>query len=678
MSITLNIDLTRLMSQPGRLEAIIRDMGRFLAAFLETRHTSLEVFHIPDLQSRHFRIVNGSTLSDLIVEGGPCDLRTIIQKEEIIFEIKLVLEFAKEYVASLTLLHKVTLLSETPSDVVEMSQFIGSVEENHGFLIRHSVHNLVKVGGFVLYLNDALKESVFAWLRKSDLVIASCYGLNGDSDRGWSECTAPLDIIYELCGMICNRISMSYKSPIKNLTGSEWENISVSSLEKLLRIVFFSEKVAHCVNEAAGVQRAQLEAIKLLCNADSDDDLRELFFTHSDVLKSAIHNPPEALRVVSGPHMKLFQFERLVSALKSTNEPALLSLHILQWRKDVATEALKLVVDNALSLLEAKQNSVVEPGFLPTLACMRWALPAPTWTSDRRAPSTSTTQSPSYECVKGSANDGDEDMFAGSSSSTTRASSSVLKLIQTTTERRLRLISLVWEIFAHPRLSDVYFTEGRVFSTIVQQTAVLEIERTSFSMQSLHDYKKHFSVGFDLSKARASIHDYRGGSLETDIRKAMCALSNWPLEEILAVSCHDTAIFEDCYFRLTDATRGAMWRPFQKEETGVVRQALRLANKIIYEIRTANSSNTLFVPTIVGDRLRVIPAIRNWDQRGDSLILSFTDVNEAGDELIAYVRELVKNRKLGLVIQRRIKTRTVFEFNGPYLRMTLDGPATAE
>jgi len=678
MPITLSIDLTRLMSEPGRLEAIIKDAGRFLAAFLETRHTSLEVFSIPDMQSRNFRIVNGSTLSDLIVEGGPCDLRTIIQKEEIIFEIKLVLEFAKEYVESLKLLHNVTLLSETPSDVVEMSQFICSVEQNHGYLIRHSVHNLVKVGGFVLYLNDALKESVFGWLRKSDLIIASYYGLNGDAERGWSECLAPIDIIYELCGMICNRISMSFKSPIKNLTGSEWENLSVFSLENLLRSVFVSENVEDCINETVRVQRSQLEAIRLLCNADSDDVLRELLLTHSDVLKAAIQNPPEALRVVGGCQLKLFQFERLVSALKSTKEPALLSLHILQWRKDVAVEALKLAIDNALILLEAKQSSVTEPGFLPTLACMRWALPAPMWTSDRRAQSASATPSPSYEFAKESANGGDEDMFAGSSSSTTRMSSSVLKLVKTATERRLRLISLVWEIFAHPRLSGVYFTEGRVFSTIVQQTAVLEIERTMFSMQSLHDYETHFSVGFDLSKARASIRNYRGGSLETDIRKALCALSNWPLEEILAVSCRDTAIFEDCYCRLTDATRGAMWRPFQQTETGVVRQALRLANNIIYEVRTTNSCNTLFVPSSVGDRLRIIPAIRNWDKRGDALVLSFTDVNEVGGELIAYIRELVKNRQLGLVIQRRIKTRTVFEFNGPYLRMTLDGPAAAE
>jgi hypothetical protein len=646
MPIQLNIDLTRLLSDEGRLEALIVDVGRFMAKFLEIRHQYIELFTVPDLRTRQYRIVNGSSLSELIEEESPGTITSALERDQVLFEIQFVLEFAREYIDSLSVLNTLARLRCGTFDTIDLSLHMNRESmENHGFFVQHNVHNVVCIGGFVRSLHEATEECVLRWLHSCDNLVGTVFGLNDHGYQTRPHSSVGEHEIHELCALICRTISMNNQQ-------SEWSCLTVASLETLLRCDVCNSNMIEIVKSAAEVDKERLEALLALCDASTESEMKDVFDTHLPALSDAVAAPPVVLQTTPGFDPGTFQIRRLSSALRSAaNNVSLLSLHLLQWRRDVGIDVVYTVVNAALNTLSIKLLQVPESGFFPTLRSVSGRLPPPTWTSigNDEAPA------PAPMDV----------MIAGGSGVAT----SLLGVFDPRAERRLRLVSLVWEIFAHPELGRVYFSEGRLLSSIVQQTTAIEVERACFGVQTLKDWKLQFVVGKDLSKAKATLRDYRGSDVENDIRRAMCTLSNWPIEEVMAICCRDTALFGACYYRLNDATRDAMQRPFHICNTNVVRQALVVSNKIVYDARASMGFDMRGVPTTIGDRLRVIPSIRNWDGGDDSLILSHELVAEGGSDSVTLLREMSQERRV--VVKRRQKTRMVFEFCGPLLRELL-------
>jgi len=646
MPLKLEIDITRLLSEEGRLEALIVDVGRFVAKFLEIRHTYLELFTVPDLRTRQYRLVNGSSLSELIEEESPGTITTALEREQVLFEIQFVLEFAREYIDSLSALNTLARLRCGTYDVIDLSLHMNrETMESHGFFVQHNIHDVVRIGGFVRSLQEATEESVLSWLHACDSLIGTTFGLDDCGFHQPRHHSIIGDEINELCNMICKTISMNYDDEC------EWSRLSVSSLEMLLRCDMNKSKMLDIVVSAAAVDKERLEALLAVCNASDEAEMRQVFETHLQALSDAVSSPPVVLQTTPGFDSAAFQLRRLASALRSAaHNASLLSLHLLQWRSDVGVDVVQSVVSAALNTLSIKLQQVPESGFFPTLRSVSGRLPPPTWTSSGN----------DNEAVAA-----DPVVIAGGSGVAT----SLLGVFDPRAERRLRLVSLVWEIFAHPELGRVYFSEGRLLSTIVQQTSAIEVERACFGVQTLRDWKLQFVVGADLCQAKATLRDYRGGDVENDLRRALCTLSNWPIEEVMAICCRDTALFGACYYRLNDATRDAMLRPFHIHNTNVVRQALVISNKIVYDARSSMGFDMRGVPTSIGDRLRVIPSIRNWDGNDNSLILSHDLVAEGGTDSVTLLREMSTERRF--VVKRRQKTRMVFEFCGPLLRELL-------
>lgn len=639
MPIRLEVDMTRLLSDEGRLEALVVDVGKFIAKFLEIRHQYIELFTVPDLRTRQYRVINGSSLSELIEEECPGTITTSLEREQVLFEIQFVLEFAREYIASLSILNSLARLRCGTFDTIELSHFINrQTMENHGFFVQHNIHDVVLIGGYVRTLHEAVEECVLRWLHACDSLIGSVFGLDSNHTRHESE-----NNIHEICGMICRTISMNKQT-------TDWSSLSVSSLESLLRCDVKKFNMIEVLKSAAAVDGKRLNALLAVCNASTEAEMKSVFDTHMSTLSDAVSSPPAVLQCTLGFDPSTFQIRRLKSALRSASKnPSLLSLHLLHWRRDVGVDAVRTVITAALNTLSTKLLQVPESGFFPTLRSVSDRLPVPTWTSV-------------------TVTDAVPDLIAGGSC----VSTSLLGVFDPCAERRLRLASLVWEIFAHPTLGVAYFTEGRLLSSIVQQTTAIEVERACFGVQTLNSWKLQFVVGADLSNAKAALRDFRGGDLENELRSAMCALSRWPIQEVMAICCRDTALFGACYYKLNDATRDAMRHPFHIENTNIVRQALAISNKIVYEARISMGFDLHGVPTIVGDLLRVIPSIRNWDGLNDSFVLSHEMVAAGGTSSVALLRDLCKDDRK-FVVKRRQKTRMVFEFCGPLLREILWG-----
>jgi hypothetical protein len=350
-----------------------------------------------------------------------------------------------------------------------------------------------------------------------------------------------------------------------------------------------------------------------------------------------------------------------------TTGPAIVATQFSEWRACVGKSNLgRLRALLGASIEQLQRWAPPTAGFVPTLRLVK--PPLPTWTEPAPAAAALTA-------VRGSmamASDA-----AGKTAYLPRA-----------VESALRLISLLWELFAYPSTSSSFFARGRLRLGLIGDVVGNEQVNASYASWVMREWAQQLALGANYRNAVARVEAFRGDDVEDlddRIRHAARHLSAFSVTEILAVASEQLSpTFDTTRWRLVDQTRAAVgsarFAEFVGATTAVVDLALDSAVPLILDLRSGFGLNFAARPSALGEFLRVFRCIRRWDvnPNASTLVLTHEHVAHAGADAVRMLKGLSGSPLLTYGRMSRAATaahgygqRAVFQFDARELANAL-------
>ena len=228
--------------------------------------------------------------------------------------------------------------------------------------------------------------------------------------------------------------------------------------------------------------------------------------------------------------------------------------------------------------------------------------------------------------------------------------------------RMVRLTSLVWELLAHGALE-----RGVIEPHIVHSVATYSTLCSRRIVQRQHEVRQRNSIGVRVKAIEANLRDKSSAAFD-EVRKASCHLSHFSLSQIMsgfeATSTLLPAIFRQLSQRTYD--RLVLKPPLEYSEFAA--DALTYTLPLLEILRTDLWTQPSYVPNALGDILRTVPKIRNWNPSKGLLRIAAKDLSNALPTLPGLLKDLAKQAKLvryyrPMLPDGRQFTTNVYEFD---------------
>lgn len=537
-------------------------------------------------------------------------------------------------------------------------------------------------GGFAIELCQLLEQPVDAWLEECESRIEERLVKARDSDEfellGQSrDAHRKQSIRQKLVRILCEHISMVgfYEALPGNVCVLEKRHppLNTPMMEQLISECFDEQTLEMC-NSMRETELMQLEVLRAVCcNRVGNDEPVDMVLKHRTLLLRALRQPPAILKHQHGFESCDARFDALKSIVGSCNAAprSLVLVQLSEWRHALGQPRLRqlcALIDKAMRTLEAQKFP--DMGFLPTLRFLQ--PPPPTWCDHDGATET-------YILVK-------------LKLPIAKLHNDALLRMPASTERLLRLISLVWELLAYENTRAFYFSPGRVAVRYLRDAVSIEQVNLTFATMVLRHWKQSADVGKSFRIASSSIGNYKGADFENYVREAFSKLAKWNLVDLMSViSEGNSPMFLNTQWKLVDALAHVMTQhrpnvpPVQC--CGVLGRALDVIEPIVLALRLESGIRAFARPHPLGELLRTVPKIREWDGKSDELILTVDDVNRSGFKHIKQTlldlsaqRSLVHHGKLSRAkgSTHEFGKKRVFRFNGRDLLAVLHGELVDE
>ena len=372
----------------------------------------------------------------------------------------------------------------------------------------------------------------------------------------------------------------------------------------------------------------KLRLLRRVCAPPNAEDDVIAVVQHRVQLGRALRTPPRALARNPDFDETSWRLGELTHVVRSASSSAVLvGVHLDAWRTAVGELQLARLVaaiDAAAASLEAAK--LPESGFVPTLHMID--VPTPPWTdsTDARAAVESTHST----AVMGADHTAD-----------------AAALLPLAIERSLRLISLVWELLGRAETAFAFFAPGRVRLPLVIDVIGHELVVAGYAESILRSWVDAIHIGCTFRKSHRDLIAFRGGDLEDNIRTSARHLSGFSLEQLLRVFDETySANYDKTRWKLIDATCVAMGRDAFHEYVGVtsivVDACLDVAVPVLLDLRSEVGLRSTARPSALGDFLRQLKAVREWDpnDRHRPLVLEHSDVEASGKDAIKLLKEM--------------------------------------
>ena len=640
-----------------RRDGLVRSVAAFLHALLTTRHSASANSYAIDGDPHRLR-----TFAELVVADGNATFALGLSSMPSVDERRYIETRHRQITKSVETLSAIcdshgTLLSKlchlatvAPHDDVDLHAVVAfegkivvpffsrlTVDERGDIAVvaRASDSEAIRVGGLADALAVRVEVETTRWLIACEDSIDGFIGstrtdTDADTEFAIADLVRRRTLRARLARMLAQHLAMKNhfeaadaSSPLRLV--EQPPCASDEKMQELLAEQLDAEEILRCRHRRDDDVR-RLRALGELCVEESANSV---VFAVDDLV-AVLQAPPLALHRQPGYENENYFFERLacVARMATTTTAAVVATQVSEWRNCIGAAALvRLHAFVAQALVDLETWEPPRSGFVPSLRQVR--PPLPTWKRRENA-------SESLTSVR----------RAMAMPDSTIANSTAY--LPTGLEASLRLISMIWELFAYPSTSRDFFSRGRLRIGLIGDVAANELVTSTHASWTLCDWQQRLSLGKNYRNSVARLRNYRGddtNDLEGTLRRAARNLSSFSLAEILAVSSEALSVtFDATRWRLVDATTVAMGRePFYEfvgASTAVVDVALDVAVPILMDMRSEFGLRFSARPSALGDFLRTFKRVRNWKTDDGPLVLTHAEVADAGAEAIEILKEL--------------------------------------
>ena len=660
-----------------RFKALVRDLGEFLADWLSVRYAcNIETHTNMSVRKQQLRLKKGVELHELIVEDGDSTFVHMLpnrlgfesqlerrvnaesrrmQREE---RLKYLKGFCQDYWHFLLQLDHACRSQQ----FISLFEAVGAEEPEYGYFCCEEIHGIVSIGGFARTLTNDVKEKVSAWLLTCENSIAELYKLNetGSVKPETLQERTKSAAVRDFLGTIISR-HLSMEGMYEWADGRFVRNQSAftpKAMEQLCREILDSPTRAKCELMRRS-QIAELSMLGKLCSNSDPVEKARFVCENGDALLKTLRNLPRVLRERPGfKHARIF-VEMIIGIVRVSNMDCLLLIaaHIKEWTHRVGRAQMYQLSQWIEDSIQIMKRQDLPDSMLQTL----WKVcpPLPPWGDHELA--TTAYMGMKNETLPKSCNIVDRAYLP----------------IPNSVERSLRLVSLVWELAGHPSTYKGFFSQGNLSCSLVEQ--VIYVEQVNVGHAGLvieAEYAK-CTIGQNYRNAVAKVQNFRGSSIENDVRVASSKLARWRLDEIMTIAYENGPLFESYECEIINATASAMKRVPTMHWAGIIRKALENACPILHGIRFDMRVCPCSTSDSFMELLMTLPAIRAWDGKSQELILSQEDASRGARGLPEQLKELSAQRRLVHLGRRPASEKSqwkhmrVYTFNGPDLRAIL-------
>ena len=214
-------------------------------------------------------------------------------------------------------------------------------------------------------------------------------------------------------------------------------------------------------------------------------------------------------------------------------------------------------------------------------------------------------------------------------------------LPQVLSRRMVRLTSLVWELLAHGALE-----RGVLEPQIVHSVATYSTLCARRIMQRQHEVRQHNNIGVRVKAIEANLRDLSSISSD-EVRKAACHLSKFSLSQIMSGFESSSALLPAIFRQFSQRTHDRLVQKPPADYTEFAADGLTYALPLIELLRTQLWTQPTYKPNILGDMLRTIVKVREWNPQRDGVLrIAAKDLQNALPAMPKVLKELSKKKTL--------------------------------
>jgi len=672
----------------AKFATLIENVGEFVAAMLDTQH---KVF----FDSHSTRCLNNRshTFYDLIVEDGHatqtslrvdntyinskrdaermCEETTIIEETETF--LKHAIPFCWEYTCLLKLLAEECDINRFDNFCIDLAPAVcsdptGSERSDYQpeptYFFTMSKEE-VSIGGFAVKLAKSLEDKVEEWILACEHLINAKFGKGGIGKSPFYMDEREGQVIHIRKRLICFISSHLAMEGMFNKKGNFLGSfLNAGDLENLCMDVL-DDYTRNACELMKTKSVADLQSLLVLCsnpkiNPDSVAKHREAILRTTKFI-------PNVLKDLLASSTGNFHFDMLSNILRDyEHEPAnslLFSAQLMEWTLAVGREELNKLyhlVNEAIRIMKLQRLPV--SGWIPTLRDMH--PPLPTWTSQQGAK---------------------QALMAHKTTARTVLPKDQMYLsMPISTQKTLRLISLIWELTGHIDTHRAFFGPGHLLCTTVKSVIRVERVAAAHARETLMHWNEAASLGKNYRRAVLTLKNFNEehGKLQTAVRVAASKLSNWSLSELLSITSESSTICQSNFSRIRRATELApkTFKMVVKTDS-LMRKVLNIVCPVLIKLRLDSRLPPEMPSTVLADLIRTIPKVRNYDGVSPELILTQEEVagpsSDAAPGIDLRLRELSSSHTLCHYGRRpasekaQWQQRRVYTLNGRDLRALL-------
>jgi len=464
-------------------------------------------------------------------------------------------------------------------------------------------YNNLTVGGLAKLLSERVRVDVYHWLIACDREFCNLHSEPFSEPEGELLC-----LIHALSRDIAKRATLHGHIP--NSMMVRLEMLSPAYLENVADVAFVRNRVA-----AQCSVRNDIAALSLLNKiAESGGGQHMLSPQHVLLLRSLLQSPPVELgldgcrREGMGMHL----LEQTLLGEKHTSERVALAAEWARKHGAFAQTAIEEALRRLATFLLTKKQSVFSPVVtactsksvvgakkLPMLACVATSPHA--WYIIQQPKGASTRTGLDIE---------------GS--------------------RTVRVISLIWQL-----LGDGVFQRGMVTTRVLQPVAMEVLQKARVAREIIDHERALNQTGVRMHALRESICD-RASDMAGELDIAQCELSSFSTQEIEEVFGHSQHFLSVVAPVLATRTRAMLgncasgflpvaYTRFAADTVSLCMPAIKARREALFVPRVC-------APSLFGDLLRTVSALRNWTIDCSAPILLRADFRGAHASLLPVLR----------------------------------------
>ena len=492
---------------------------------------------------------------------------------------------------------------------------------------------LYRVGGFGLRLLERVIDQATCWVRRMDGLLVDHHRLGALSQAD----SAALDAtVVRLAHLVANRVAITEPSNAHWTTKLSAENCEHSSKLELMRC----EPIA-LLELQRDILALDFLAELLRGNRVHDDHaVHDTNTTRHREICRLLSDPPPELR------SELAKFPEHLTSAAVGELRHILSHPLAQERAnrvvawlDASTQVVRVLGHAAVRAAVAARAWSRGSPFVDVLRQKRGStrVPRATWLA-------TTTPQPSWW----------------------------LRSSKTVFRRRLGLDALGTRVVLlssaiHQLLGDMerpIFTPGAVASSLVYDSAMKSLQISVQAMSSLKTYMRPLCVGIEFDRARRAILDAGDSEAGSKMLEAACQVSQFSYHTLQVAFAPKSRFLIMNAEVLNNRVRQLLVVKPPLRFTAFVENALTIALPAIQQQRESIGLRTTSSSNVIGDLLRLVPAIRRWQQpttrQSGPLVLKPKEVAEAPVQVRLMLNEV--GLQSGLVKRRRLGTHEVYQF----------------